>query len=148
MGNAPVLPALASKAAHVGVHILQEEAPGCAHDACSLSLGKQLDEGDNVGGVNHVGLLHNRSHTGVHLNHLLRAALHVKHIKIAGIKYRLDVHVLLMWHDTSQIDRRSGLCARSDIAKCTAKLCMSVCAASDRLDTCHNAHRTDQSAFI
>ena len=70
MGDAPVLPALASKPAHVGIHILQEEAPGCTPHACAWALCKQLDEGDNVGGVDCVGLLHNGGCTGVHLDHL------------------------------------------------------------------------------
>ncbi len=70
MGDAPVLPALASKPAHVGIHILQEEAPGCNPHACAWGLCKQLDEGDNVGGVDCVGLFHNGGGTWVHLNHL------------------------------------------------------------------------------
>ncbi len=73
MGDAPVLPALASKPAHVGIHILQEEAPGCTPHACAWALCKQLDEGDNVGGVDCVGLLHNGGCTWVHLNHLYPA---------------------------------------------------------------------------
>ena len=70
MGDAPVLPALASKPAHVGIHILQEETPGCTPHTCARALCKQLDEGHNVGGVDCVGLFHNGGCTWVHLNHL------------------------------------------------------------------------------
>ena len=70
VGNAPVLPALASKPAHVAIQVLQKEAPGSGPDSLGLWLGKQLDEGYNIGGVDCVGLLHDWSHTGVHLYNL------------------------------------------------------------------------------
>ena len=75
MGDGPVLPALASKPAHVGIHILQKEAPGGTPHACARALCKQLDEGNDVGGVDCIGLFHNGGCTRVHLNHLRPACI-------------------------------------------------------------------------
>lgn len=69
--DGPVLPVLAGKAPHVAIDVLQEEAAHCQLAAVVLvRVSKQLDEGDDVGGVDAVGLLHQASHSRIHLYHL------------------------------------------------------------------------------
>lgn len=70
MRDAPVLPVFASKATHVAIQVLQEEASGCSFHTYCFWLGKKLDEGYNVGCVYCVCLLHNWSHCWIDLHYL------------------------------------------------------------------------------
>ena len=94
MRDAPVLIAVADKPTHVAVHVLEEEAPKCSLYAHDVLLHEQLDEGHNVGSVDHVCLLHNVCYARVHLINLHTRTLMSSALSPASFQTSLDQQTL------------------------------------------------------